>query len=125
MPEDPAERVVAGARALAPNLGDRMLPTSILDKPVVLRELLPQDLKLDVDQFGRAEAVQAAQYLAYVVGKAHGRQMEAAVRAEWRRAVMPGDGAPSWLWSSVVELAGRHEVGYLHHCRIYAEADAA
>ena len=129
MPDDPAERVVAGARALSPNLGERMLPVRLLGKPIVMRELLPQDLKLDVDQFGREEAVQAARYLAHVVGTAHGRQMERAVRAEWRRAVTrgkaEGEGAPSWLWSSVVELAGRHEVGYLQHCRSYAGADAA
>uniref|UniRef100_UPI0013D0E62B DUF2252 family protein n=1 Tax=Proteus mirabilis TaxID=584 RepID=UPI0013D0E62B len=39
MPADPAERVVAGARALSPNLGERMLPVSLLGKPVVMREL--------------------------------------------------------------------------------------
>ncbi|BAQ47637.1 MULTISPECIES: DUF2252 family protein [Methylobacterium] len=129
MPADPAERVVAGARALSPNLGERMLPVRVLDKPVVMRELAPQDLKLDVDQFTREEAVRAAHYLAYVVGKAHGRQMDEATRSGWRSEVMRGtqDGeqAPSWLWSSVVELAGRHEVGYLQHCRLYADRQAA
>ena len=128
-PEDPAERVVAGARALSPHLGERMLPARILGKPVVVRELLPQDLKLDVDQFGSSEAVRAARYLAHVVGAAYGRQMEASVRAGWRRTITCGapeaEGAPSWLWSSVVELAGRHEVGYLEHCRSYADAEAA
>jgi len=33
--------------------------------------------------------------------------------------------APSWLWDSVVTLAGRHEMGYLEHCRRYALANAA
>ncbi|ACA14660.1 conserved hypothetical protein [Methylobacterium sp. 4-46] len=126
MPEDPAERVVAGARALSPALGERMLPARLLGRPVVLRELLPQDLKLDVDQFSREEAVAAAHYLARVVGRAHGGQMPEADRAAWREEVLrdrrQADGAPSWLWSSVVELAGRHEVGYLEHCRRYAEA---
>jgi uncharacterized protein (DUF2252 family) len=28
--------------------------------------------------------------------------------------------APSWLWSSVVELAAMHEAAYLQHCRQYA-----
>ena len=129
MPDDAAERVVAGARALSPNLGERMLPARLLGRPVFVRELLPQDLKLDIDQFGRAEAVHAAHYLAHVVGRAHGRQMSGEVRAAWRRAVArggaTGEGAPSWLWSSVVDLAGRHEVGYLQHCRSYAEAAAA
>ena len=129
MPPDPAERVVAGARALSPNLGERMLPVHLLGKPVVMRELAPQDLKLDVDQFGREEAVRAAHYLAYVVGKAHGRQMEAGARSAWRAEVTKkgatDEGAPSWLWSSVVELAGRHEVGYLQHCLRYAGRQAA
>lgn len=129
MPPDPAARVVAGARALSPNLGERMLPVRLLGKPAVMRELAPQDLKLDVDQFSREEAVRAAHYLAYVVGKAHGRQMDDALRADWRAEVVRGtEGgaeAPSWLWSSVVELAGRHEVGYLQHCRLYAGDKAA
>lgn len=129
MPSDPAERVVAGARALSPNLGERMLPVHLLGKPVVMRELAPQDLKLDVDQFGREEAVRAAHYLAYVVGKAHGRQMDTDARSGWRAEVTRGtgteDGAPSWLWSSVVELAGRHEVGYLQHCLRYPGQQAA
>ena len=129
MPADPAERVVAGARALSPNLGERMLPVRLLGKPVVMRELAPQDLKLDVDQFTRAEAVRAAHYLAHVVGKAHGRQMDEAMRSAWRAEVMRGteggERAPTWLWSSVVELAGRHEVGYLQHCQRYADREAA
>ncbi|MCE4225072.1 DUF2252 family protein [Methylobacterium sp. C25] len=128
MPMDAAERVVAGARALSPNLGERMLAVRLLGKPVVMRELAPQDLKLDVDQFSSGEAVRAAHYLAYVVGKAHGRQMDEATRSGWRREVtrcaIEAEGAPSWLWSSVVELAGRHEVGYLDHCRRYATVDA-
>jgi len=28
--------------------------------------------------------------------------------------------APSWLWSSVVELQVLHEAEYLEHCRKYA-----
>ena len=83
----------------------------------------------DIDQFSREEAVRAAHYLAHVVGNAHGWQMDEATRSGWRDEVLRGtDGgsqAPSWLWSSVVELAGRHEVGYLQHCLRYATAEAA
>jgi hypothetical protein len=25
--------------------------------------------------------------------------------------------APSWLWSSIVDLVGIHEASYLEHCR--------
>ncbi|WP_313901794.1 DUF2252 family protein [Methylobacterium sp. J-088] len=128
MPTDPARRVVCGARAMSPNLGDRMLPIRLLDRSVVMRELCPQDLKLDVDQFSKTEAVRAAGYLAHVVGRAHGRQMDQATASEWEAEVTrmrDGDEAPRWLWSSVVHLAGLHETGYLEHCRVHALRDAA
>ncbi len=28
--------------------------------------------------------------------------------------------APLWLWSSIIEFVGGHEVGYLEHCRRFA-----
>ncbi|RZJ97432.1 MAG: DUF2252 domain-containing protein, partial [Novosphingobium sp.] len=124
MPADNAERVVAGARALAPNLGERMVPVQLLGRPIVLRELMPQDLKLEIDQFSRSEATKAARYLAYVVGVAHARQMSAGERRTWRRELMARSAseieAPSWLWNSVVDLTATHEAGYLEHCRRYA-----
>ncbi|NMN07138.1 MULTISPECIES: DUF2252 family protein [unclassified Novosphingobium] len=120
MPSDPAQRVVAGARALAPNLGERMIPAHLLGKSVVLRELAPQDLKIEVAQFSRRQAVAAASYLAYIVGMGHARQMSDATRYAWRDMLLPdqaqADG-PSWLWQTVVDLAARHEAGYLEHCR--------
>ena len=129
MPKDQAERVVTGARALSPYLGERMIAATLLDRPVFLRELAPQDLKLEVEQFTRGEAARAARYLAYVVGKAHARQMEPTTRAEWQKTMAARrDGAldaPSWLWESVVDLSGSHEAGYLEHCRRYALGKAA
>lgn len=124
MPEDPAERVVAGARALSPHLGERMIAASLLGKPVFIRELAPQDLKLEVEQFTESQAIRAARYLAYIVGKAHARQMDGAARHAWRRTLLDHRGtgidAPPWLWQAVVDLSGRHEAGYLEHCRRYA-----
>ena len=124
MPADNARRVVAGARSLAPALGERMLATRLMDKTVFLRELMPQDLKLEVDRVTHEEAVNAARYLARVVGKAHARQMDAATRNEFRRGLRRQESkrlnAPSWLWSSVVELIAAHESAYLEHCREYA-----
>lgn len=124
MPRDPAERVVCGARALSPYLGDRMIAARLLGKSVFIRELTPQDLKLEIEQFTQPQAAKAARYLAYVVGKAHARQMDSAMRIEWRRTLTDhrGNGidAPPWLWNAVVDLAGRHESGYLEHCRRYA-----
>jgi uncharacterized protein (DUF2252 family) len=129
MPAHNGERVVAGARALSPNLGDRMLAAELLSRPIVLRELMPQDLKLEMDQFSRQEAVEAARYLAYVVGRAHARQMDEGTRSSWRNELKrhhPGDlDAPNWLWASVVALAAKHEEGYLEHCRRYALNTAA
>ncbi|MBY9062815.1 DUF2252 domain-containing protein [Sphingomonas yunnanensis] len=126
MPDDHGERVVAAARALSPHLGSRMMAVRLLGRSFFIRELAPQDLKLEIDQFSHGEAVRSARYLAFVVGKAHARQMDAATREEWR-SVLEADrrGAidtPSWLWESVVSLAGSHEAGYLDHCRRYALA---
>jgi len=67
------------------------------------------------------EAIAAAHFLAAVVGKAHARQMEASIRSEWRRDLSlcrtKTVDAPSWLWTSVVELVSSHELAYLEHCR--------
>jgi uncharacterized protein (DUF2252 family) len=60
MPRDNAHRVVEGARKLSPYLGQRMLPWRFPDSAVVLRELLPQDLKLEMDQLTREEAIASA-----------------------------------------------------------------
>jgi uncharacterized protein (DUF2252 family) len=129
MPADHAERVVAGAMALAPNLGERMLATRLLGRPMVLRELMPQDLKLEIDQFSRSEATRAARYLAYVIGCAHARQMDPATRLGWARDIARRQSAdidaPTWLWDSIVDLTASHEAGYLDHCRRYALAQAA
>lgn len=124
MPRDNAERVVTGARALSPHLGDRMLAARMLDKSVVVRELLPQDIKFDMERLSVDEAIGVAQYLAHVLGRAHWRQMDPSTREGWasdlKRASTKTLNAPSWLWSSVVDLVARHEVAYLEHCRKYA-----
>ena len=57
-----------------------MLPVQLLGKPVVMRELALQDLKLDVEQFSREKAVRATHCLAYVIGKAHERQTDETIR---------------------------------------------
>ncbi len=89
-----------------------------------IRELLPQDLKLEINQLTQEEATKAARYLSMIVGKAHGDQMDAATRPSWRKELMRNRSksldAPSWLWSSVVDLVTIHEAAYLDHCRRYA-----
>jgi uncharacterized protein (DUF2252 family) len=109
---------------LSPFLGERMISGSFLGHKVVLRELLPQDLKLEMDQLTREEAILAARNLASVVGQAHVSQMSDQARKQWRQALVrdfsKSLGAPSWLWVSVVELVAHHETAYLDHCRRYA-----
>jgi uncharacterized protein (DUF2252 family) len=93
---------------LSSYLGERMLPWRFLNSTVVLRELLPQDLKREMDQLTRDEAISAAHYLASVWQTVLSRNRSKTVDA------------PSWLWSSVVELVAHHESAYLEHCRSYA-----
>ena len=126
MPRDFAKRVVTGASKLSPFLGERMLAARFLTKPVVLRELMPQDLKLEMDRLTREEAVAAASFLAAVVGKAHARQMDAKTRKSWAAQLTRNHSkdlnAPNWMWSSIVELIASHETADLEHCRRYAMA---
>ena len=95
-----------------------------MDRSIFVRELLPQDLKLEIEQVSQEEAAMAARYLAAVVGKAHGRQMDAQTRKSWASNLQSNHSksldAPSWLWSSVVALIASHESAYLEHCRRYA-----
>jgi uncharacterized protein (DUF2252 family) len=126
VPKSNGERVVEGARHLSPNLGQRMVATDLGKSSVFIRELLPQDLKFDFDSMARDEAVDVAKYLAMVVGKAHGRQLDASERKGWLRTLdlsrTKSLDAPSWLWDSVVSLVASHETAYLEHCRKYALA---
>jgi uncharacterized protein (DUF2252 family) len=129
MPRDNAERVVEGARHLSPHLGRRMLATRMLGKAVFVRELLPQDLKLEVDRLGQDEAAAMAHFLAAVVGRGHARQMGAVDRRGWLAELQKSRSrtldAPSWLWKAVVELVASHEAAYLEHCRRYAMQPSA
>lgn len=129
MPRDNAQRVVEGAKSLAPYLGERMLAAKLNSRSVVIRELLPQDLKLEIEQLTHEEAVGAARFLAGVVGEAHARQMDRATRLSWRKAMLQKHSktldAPSWFWSSIVDLVATHEAAYLEHCRRFADRYAA
>jgi len=124
MPSNNAERVVAGALALSPFLGGRMVAASIAKRQVVARELRPQDLKFELDGLLQAEAIAIGRLMAGVVGRAHGRQMKREDWQAWIRELKgrhsKGLDAPRWLWSGVLDLAALHELAYLEHCRQYA-----
>jgi uncharacterized protein (DUF2252 family) len=124
MPRSNGDRVVEGARHISPFLGKRMISAQICSRSVFVRELLPQDLKLEMDHVNVEDAVAAARCLASVLGRAHARQMDESIRKEWcaelgRQRSKKLD-APSWLWTSVVDLIASHETAYLDHCRLYA-----
>jgi uncharacterized protein (DUF2252 family) len=127
MPSGPAKRVLAGAQALSPYLGQRMVATKIAGRPVFIRELRPQDLKFELEQITQDQAIQTARFLAAVVGRAHARQMDSTTRKKWLATLKKQQSqnpknikAPNWLWTSTVELAGAHEMAYLEHCRKFA-----
>ncbi len=124
MPRNNAERVVSGARALSPSLGSRMICSRLLSRSVFIRELLPQDLKIEIDRLSQDDAKHVAEFLAHVVGCAHARQLDASACRKWLRDLQRNRSksldAPSWLWTSVVDLVAAHEAAYLEHCRMYA-----
>lgn len=124
LPFDNAHRVVEGARHLSPFLGDRMINAVLLEKPVFIREIMPQDLKIEIKQISIEDAKQMAKFLAHIVGRAHARQLSMDDRKSWlaelQRNRSKSLDAPSWLWNSVVDLVATHEAAYLNHCRRYA-----
>src|SRR5262249_54022112 len=120
-PLDDAERVVRGARALVPGLGERMLAASILRRRVVVRELMPQEHKVSLEGLDSTEGQEIARYLGGVVGRAHGRQLEVEAAQEWAAEVgkkkhphVP----PRWLFEALLTLVSAHEVEYLRHCAV-------
>ena len=126
LPKHHGGRIVEGARALSPNLGARMIAGTVSKVPVSARELLPQDLKLELDAMNDADVDPLAAYLGAVVGIAHARQLEPADCAAWleafRKEHPANSTAPAWLWASVVDLVALHEGAYLEHCREHAMA---
>jgi len=122
--DSPASRVLAGARKIAPALGARMVASQLLDRSVFVRELLPQDLKVELDRLSIEDARGVAYYLGSVVGRAHARQLDGERRTAWQKEMQTRRSktidVPSWLWRAVVDLVGVHERAYLEHCRRYA-----
>jgi uncharacterized protein (DUF2252 family) len=83
IPANNADRVIAGACALSPFLGERMISTRIAGRNVFVRELRPQDMKFELEGLRQGEAVAIGRLMAAVVGRAHGRQLTAVDRTGW------------------------------------------
>ncbi len=124
VPKDDGDRVVEGAKHLSPFLGERMRSAELLGTSMFVRELMPQDLKIELAALTETEAIKSAMFLASVVGFAHARQMDTAARTEWRSVLLSNRSndlnAPTWLWSTTIDLLIRHERQYLEHCRKFA-----
>ena len=120
IPDDEADRVIAGALLLAPYLGHRMVASAIDGKRVVVHELMPQDEKICLDKIKASESLAIGRYLGAVVGRAHARQLDKSDAKSWRAAVLEKadkNRCPEWLWDGLVHLAATHEGAYLAHCR--------
>jgi len=89
--------------------------------PGIFTGLLPQDLIFGIEHLTPEEAMKVAKFLAAVIGKAHARQMDVKTRQAWQSTLASHRSkqidAPSWLWSSVVELVVCQEGAHLEHCR--------
>ncbi len=129
LPKHDGQRVVEGARKLSPYLGARIIAATVLGRPVSVRELLPQDLKFELDTMTAPDALQMAAYMGSVVGIAHARQLAPAQCARWlatmRKESANGSTAPAWLWAAVVDLVALHEGAYLEHCRAHVATDGS
>ena len=62
-----------------------MTTGKIEQRSVFIREVLPQDLKLEIERLSVPDAKKAASFLAGVVGKTHARQMDTATRNSWAK----------------------------------------
>src|ERR1700730_18391759 len=69
MPEGQAQRIVEGARHLSPHLGERRRAIQLFGRSIFIRELLPQDLKIELETLTREQAMNIARFLANLVGK--------------------------------------------------------
>ncbi|MBE1161560.1 DUF2252 family protein [Dyella acidiphila] len=118
---DHGSRVVKAATQLSPHLGLRMQSTHMLGKSFFVRQLMPQDMKLDIRSLRPGSAGELAVYLGYILGRAHMRQMSPDIRQAWKkdlnRARRKSVDAPSWLWDATVGLLADLEAAYLEHCR--------
>jgi uncharacterized protein (DUF2252 family) len=85
-----------------------MRAIQLFGRSIFIRELLPQDLKIELETLTREQAMNIARFLANVVGKAHARQMDADTRSTWAKELSrprTGDGA---ALSTSLQFTRRH-----------------
>jgi uncharacterized protein (DUF2252 family) len=58
MLSDQGDHVVEGARHLSPYLGERMRSVKMLGKPAFVRELMPDDLRIEVERLTADDATE-------------------------------------------------------------------
>jgi len=126
VPADPGARVVAAARHLSPELGQRMDWVHLNGASFAVREVLPQDLKLDLTHLtprdGRTPlAVAWATWsdrpilVSWTKGRAGGGSMSYSMPARVGAGASIGSGRPQWT------CCPRCTGGYLAHCRRHVE----
>jgi uncharacterized protein (DUF2252 family) len=103
---------------------ERMRAVNVVVRPAFVRELTPQDLKIEIEQLTADEATKLAGFLGGLSGKLTiGKWTETRAPSgdgDLRRSRSKSPDAPGWLWKNVVDLPVDHEKAYLEHGRKYA-----
>jgi hypothetical protein len=85
-----------------------------------VRELLPQDLKIEIERLGANEAAEVARYLSFVDGEAHMRRLARADGAKVAQGVagcsVKVPRRAKLALASVVDLLAIHDRAHLDHC---------
>jgi uncharacterized protein (DUF2252 family) len=117
---EPAERVVAGARACLEAPPRMMGTTRLAGVPMFVRRLAPQEDKLDLSRIAKAELEGLSSYLGALLGRAHRHGATSA------GSTPSGVSQPHVPWSQTdqdalidraITLAGVHEAAYLAYCK--------
>jgi uncharacterized protein (DUF2252 family) len=112
---NPAERVLAGARACLESPPRMMGTTELAGTPMLVRRLAPQEDKLDLTRIAPDDLEGLASYLGARLGAAHRRGATAAGTTPWSAA------AQGALVERAITVAGVHEATYLALCKLLTD----
>jgi uncharacterized protein (DUF2252 family) len=107
-----AARVEAGIRASVAAVPRALGTTKLRGASMLVRRLTPQEDRLDLRHFPKAELDGLARLLGALVGRAHARGATLAPARGWSEADR------SHVIDSAARLAGIHEAAYLAFCRL-------